>query len=53
MTVYIIRFTFALGVINRRCIEDNEWEEVFGCFKEDTGKLLNQVIIVLMCGPDN
>ena len=36
-----------LGTVRRRCIRDHLWEEFFGCFREKTKMLLDQVIIVL------
>ena len=33
-----------LGIVCRRCIRDDEWEEYFGCFREETEILLDQVI---------
>lgn len=32
-----------VGIVQRRCLGDDEWEEFFGCFREETKILLNQV----------
>ena len=37
------------GIIRRRCIIDDMWEEFFECFREETGMLLDQVIIAELC----
>ena len=40
------------GFVQRRCIRSNEWgETVFQCFREETNKLFNQVIVILMNCP--
>ena len=41
-----IVFILCTGVVSRRCVRGGEWEEVFGCFKEETRNLLNKVIII-------
>ena len=33
------------GNISRRCIMDDQWEEINFCFNEKTAILLNQVIL--------
>ena len=35
-----------LGVVSRRCIGNNKWEETIGCFNEEAENLLNQVMTV-------
>ena len=32
------------GTVWRRCIRNDVWEEFFGCFREEIGMLLEQVI---------
>ena len=38
----VVRIT---GTVQRRCKGDDLWEEFFECFREETRKLLDQVII--------
>ena len=33
------------GIVQRRCLGDDEWEEFFGCFREEAEMLLNQVTL--------
>ena len=35
-----------VGIVSRRCTGDNKWEETISCFNEETGNLLNQVVII-------
>ena len=45
--IYLYSLT-VLGVVRRRCIGGNDWEEFNECFKEQTVKLLNQVVIMIL-----
>ena len=38
-----------IGTVRRRCIGSDQWEEFFDCFREETRKLLDQVIIAEHC----
>ena len=33
-----------VGVVSRRCIGNDKWEEMIGCFNEEAADLLNQVM---------
>ena len=34
-----------IGIVRRRCIGNDQWEEFFECFREEIRILLDQVII--------
>ena len=34
-----------IGTVSRRCIIDDEWDETVNCFREQTGILLDKVVI--------
>ena len=36
---------YVVGIVRRRCIRDDLWEEFFECFREETRMLLDQVNI--------
>ena len=37
-----------IGSVQRRCIKDSLWEEFIVCFREETKRLLDQVIDYLL-----
>ena len=44
--VYRYTYMYYVGVVSRRCIGNDEWEEMIGCFNEEAEDLLNQVISI-------
>ena len=38
---------YVTGIVWRRCIIDNLWEEFIECFREETKMLFNQVTLTL------
>ena len=36
---------YVIGIVRRRCIGIDQWEEFFECFREETRILLDQVTI--------
>ena len=41
----IVPLCCVIGIVHRRCIGSNQWEEFFECYKDETRMLLDQVII--------
>lgn len=37
---------FCPGIVRRRCIGDDDWEEFFECFRDEIKSLLDQVIFL-------
>ena len=42
-----INVYYIVGTVRRRCLGDDQWEEFFECFKEETAMLLHQVFIII------
>lgn len=42
-----INVYYIVGTVRRRCVRDDQWEEFFECFKEETAMLLHQVFIII------
>ena len=46
--IYIINsYLHVIGIVRRRCIIGDQWEEFIECFREDTSMLFDQVIFNL------
>ena len=45
-STYVYAYMCYVGVVSRRCIGNDEWEEIIGCFNEEAEDLLNQVMSI-------
>ena len=45
ITINLQLIYYVIGNVSRRCIIDDEWDETFNCFREQTGILLDKVMM--------
>ena len=42
---------YVTGTVSRRCIIDNDWDEIVNCFREQTGILRDRVMVLFLSDP--
>ena len=42
-------YHYVVATVSRRCIRDDEWDEAVNCFREQTGILLDKVMMYFSC----